>query len=74
MFMWALGKEDASAAETALIRLAAMTGGTRLAQGAGWGWGWGRGDRAGSPDPVHQLLSRWFEGDHMVRQIAEPDA
>ncbi|MFD7590979.1 hypothetical protein ACFV84_36685 [Kitasatospora sp. NPDC059811] len=71
VFMWALGKEDAGATETALIRLAAMTGGTPPAQGAGWGWG--RGDQAGSPDPVHQLLSRWFEGDHLVRQIAEAD-
>lgn len=33
VFMWALGKDDAAATETALIRLAAMTGGTPPAQG-----------------------------------------
>ncbi len=70
VLMWALGPADAAATETALIRLAALTGGTPPAQGGGWGWG--RGDQAASPDPVHLLLNRWFQDDHSVRQITEP--
>ncbi|MFG2918279.1 hypothetical protein ACGF0D_36005 [Kitasatospora sp. NPDC048298] len=69
VFMWAFGKPEAAATERALIRLAAMTGGTPPAQGGGWGWG--RGDQAGSPDAVHQLLNLWFQEDHMVHRIAE---
>ncbi|MEW1723129.1 hypothetical protein [Streptomyces sp. NPDC093109] len=61
---WPMEKADAGATETALIRLAAMTGGTPPAQGAGWGWG--RGDCAESTHPVHTLLNTWFDPQHAV--------
>jgi len=66
--MWAMEEAEAAAAETALIRLAAMTGATPPAQGGGWGWG--RGDQAQSPQRVHELLNEWFTAGHAVHSTA----
>ncbi|UNO40656.1 hypothetical protein [Streptomyces sp. MST-110588] len=66
---WPMEKARAVATETALIRLAAMTGGTPPAQGAGWGWG--RGDCSDSSHPVQVLLNTWFDPGHAVSILVE---
>lgn len=56
-----MDKQQRVATEIALVRLAAITGGTPPAQGGGWDWG---RERSASSQAASSMLYQWFTPEH----------
>lgn len=64
--MWPMDRPQRVATEAALIRLAALTGGTPPAQGGGWNWNYPTTDSAKT---ASALLDEWFAPDHELNAL-----
>ncbi|HEV2347929.1 MAG TPA: hypothetical protein VGS97_27830 [Actinocrinis sp.] len=67
--MWPMDEQRRAATETALVRLAAMTGATPPAQGGGWNW-----SRESSVigQTANSMLDHWFTLGHALAAALAP--